>query len=213
MTIASINPNCRDLAPIETQGGGGGKKSDNDQSKTEKLSMFYEKLIKAIGSWGKVLAILMADYGFNHTVIVQFNSPIAFVKKSEKMLRTSCGHGITGTPFSLRGMPSKEGSYSLILSENMMAFDFYGHLKPCLFEQKSMRLYQLVDNQREKLKEFNEKSFFDWIRVSGNEILSQGIHKSGEDNGEYSVDEIIDCYKQPAGGSWQVMRRYDETNS
>lgn len=213
MTITSINPNCRDLAPIETEGGGGGKKSDNDQSKTEKLSMFYEKLIKAIGSWGKVLAILMANNGFNHTVIVQFNHPIAFVRKSGKMLRTDGGSGITDTPFDVRGMHSKEGSYRLILSENMMAFDICGHLKPFLFEQESIRLYQLVDNQRKKLKEFNEENFFDWVRVSGDAILSQGIHKSGEDNGEYTVDKIIDWYKQPAGGSWQVMRRYDETNS
>ena len=213
MTIASINPNCIDPARIETEGGGGGKKSDNDQSKTEKLSMFYEKLIKAIGSWGKVLAILVADYGFNHTVIVQFNQPITFSKKSKQMLMTSGGSGIFGTPFSVRGMHSKDGSYRLIFSENMMAFDIQGYLKRFLEPPESIRFHELADNQRIKLIEFDEKSFFDWIRESGDAILSQGIQKSGENNGEYSVDEIIDCYKQPAGGLWQVMRRYDKTNS
>lgn len=83
----------------------------------------YDEIVSAIESWGKVEAIL--NDGLNHIFIISFRETIKFSSYQDGiMVNLTGGHGISDTPFSLRGMYRKGSSCSnVILSNKMMAFD------------------------------------------------------------------------------------------
>lgn len=197
----------------------------------------YEEIISAIESWGKVEAILMANYGLNHTFIVSFKKPIRFSSYKEGiMVNLTGGGGIWHTPFELRSMNSRDSSgSSFILSNNMMAFDIRC-LKTGYFCASDIwnserllpdkRLSQIEEEVGEplhrKCKEiekrikdtFSEsdkaKKLLEWIKQSGLSILERGLYRSGGDHiDQYSTDEIVESYTSRKN-PWQVVMRAEE---
>jgi hypothetical protein len=173
----------------------------------------------------------MTDRGINHVFIVSFKKPIK-VSSYEKGITVNLtgGHGIWHTPFALRGMHGNGSLSSVILSNNMMAFDI-----DCL-QTGSFGASYLLESQEllpdERLSQFNEKvrgradwektkkkidsifsesdkakKLLEWIKQSGLSILERGLYRSGDDRiGQYPVDEIIANYTAlKTSPPWRVL--------